>query len=145
MIQYHARQSLVAEVEEGLLMTFSRFTGSDYLADPDLHEHGRPFTAMRSTTKCCSTGTCDHAPASPSIPAERTDPRDPALLARAPGSLVSGMDSGRQIPMTTGLGSRERPFLVVVGERPEATDVIALYGAVGWGEADEYDEDTVRS
>ena len=69
-------------------MTFSSFTGGDLLADPDLHEHGRPFTAMRkSTTKCCSTGTCDHAPLSPTVPAERPDPRDPVLLARALGSL----------------------------------------------------------
>jgi len=69
-------------------MNFSRFTGGDQLADRDLHEHGRPFTAMRrSTTKCCSTGTCDRAPILPTVPAERTDPRDPALLARALGSL----------------------------------------------------------
>ncbi|MCW3036500.1 MAG: hypothetical protein JWM17_1812 [Actinobacteria bacterium] len=68
-------------------MPFSRFAGGDQLADPDLHEHGRPFTALkRGTTKCCSTGTCDYAP-SRTVPAERTDPRDPALLARALGSL----------------------------------------------------------
>ena len=69
-------------------MNFSRFTGGDQLADPGLQEHGRPFTAIRrSTTKCCSTGTCDPAPISRTVPAERTDPRDPALLARALGSL----------------------------------------------------------
>jgi hypothetical protein len=69
-------------------MTFSSLTGGDQLTDPDLNEYGRPFTAMRrSTTKCCSTGTCDLAATSPTVPAERTDPRDPALLARALGSL----------------------------------------------------------
>jgi len=54
-------------------------------------------------------------------------------------------DSGRPVAMTTAANSREQPFLVVVGKRPEAADVIALYGAVGWGEADDYDEDSVRS
>ncbi|MEA2589807.1 MAG: hypothetical protein QOH66_2734 [Actinomycetota bacterium] len=60
---------------------------------------------------------------------------------------VSGMDrdSGRPVAATTAANSRERPFLVVVGKRPEAADVIALYDAVGWGEADDYDEDSIRS
>lgn len=36
-------------------------------------------------------------------------------------------------------------FAIAVGERPSATEVIALYGAAGWGSADEYDEDAVQS
>ena len=69
-------------------MPFSRIAGGDQLADPELHEHGRPFTAMRrGTTKCCSTGTCDHSPTSRTVPVEGTDPKDPAFLARLLGSL----------------------------------------------------------
>ena len=37
------------------------------------------------------------------------------------------------------------PFAVVVGERPRATEVIALYGAAGWGSAGDYDVDAVQS
>jgi len=47
--------------------------------------------------------------------------------------------------MTTASDSRQQPFLVAAGKSPEAADVIALYGAVGWGEVDDYDEDSVRS
>ena len=37
------------------------------------------------------------------------------------------------------------PFVIVVAERPRASEVIALYGAAGWGSADDYDEDAVQS
>jgi GNAT superfamily N-acetyltransferase len=36
-------------------------------------------------------------------------------------------------------------FAVVIGERPRATDAIALYDAVGWGNADDYDEGRVQA
>ena len=36
-------------------------------------------------------------------------------------------------------------FVVLVGERPEASGVIALYGAVGWGDADDYDTGKVEA
>ena len=37
------------------------------------------------------------------------------------------------------------PFVIVVAERPRASEVIALYGAAGWGSADDYDENAVQS
>jgi ribosomal protein S18 acetylase RimI-like enzyme len=36
-------------------------------------------------------------------------------------------------------------FSIVLGGRPRAADAIALYGAVGWGEADDYDEGKVQA
>jgi GNAT superfamily N-acetyltransferase len=43
------------------------------------------------------------------------------------------------------IGCENDPFVIMVGERPRATEVIALYGAAGWGSADDYDEDAVQS
>jgi hypothetical protein len=71
-------------------MTFSGATGADQLARLDLHGHGRPFAAAAtSTTKCCSTGTCDQAPASGGLAPviEGMEADDPMHLAGRFGSL----------------------------------------------------------
>ena len=69
-------------------MTFSQVTGGSLLVELALPNHGRPFVAMAgSTTKCCSSGTCDRGPASGTPQVERTDPRDPEHLAATLGTL----------------------------------------------------------
>ena len=40
---------------------------------------------------------------------------------------------------------RGKAFDIVVGERPRPAEVIALYGAVGWGGAGDYDEGKVQA
>jgi hypothetical protein len=73
-------------------MTFSTVTGGDQLTELGFHEHGAPFAGGGggiggSTTKCCASGTCDTGPAWDASRAEPADPRDPAMLAGALGSL----------------------------------------------------------
>ena len=69
-------------------MTLSKVIGGSLLVEFGFHDHGRLFAGIGgSTTKCCSTGTCDRGPASGTPQVERTDPRDPEHLAGTLGSL----------------------------------------------------------
>jgi hypothetical protein len=69
-------------------MTLSKGIGSALLVEFGFHDHGRPFAGISgSTTKCCSTGTCDRGPASGTKQVEPIDPRDPERLATTLGSL----------------------------------------------------------
>jgi hypothetical protein len=69
-------------------MTRSEVTGGSLLAGIAFHDHGRPFAGIASsTTKCCSSGTCDRGPASGIPRTERSDPRDPERLAASLGTL----------------------------------------------------------
>ena len=57
------------------------------LADLEPHDHGRPFAAGGSTTKCCSTGTQGFSPM-PAGPIECIETRGPARV----GAVLETLD-----------------------------------------------------
>ena len=69
-------------------MILSEATGGSLLVELGFHDHGRPFAGIvGSTTKCCSSGTCDRGPASGPPRVDRPDLRNPELLAASLGTL----------------------------------------------------------
>jgi hypothetical protein len=67
-------------------MMGSSLTGADQLVALDLHDHGQPFAASGSTTKCCATGTRSYASAGAG-PFGGVERRDPARIAAVLGAL----------------------------------------------------------
>ena len=67
-------------------MMRSSLTGADQLAALDLHDHGQPFSARGSTTKCCATGTRSYLPLGAG-PSEGVELTDAARIAAVLGAL----------------------------------------------------------